>query len=128
MPLYKTFSGADKQLIAPREWSFVSFRGVTEIPLPDKGWTLYGVLLRIEYPEEGCPTVLRGRLARWPDSKREDTTGFDDKPTWAGTNRHSYWSHFLKNQRDLTVGFKVWHDGPSPIVLDGRQFKWTRLK
>lgn len=128
MPLYKTFSGKDKQVIPPREWTYVTFRGVSDIPLAEKGWSIYGVLLRIEYPEVGCPSVLRGRLARWPHTDREDTTGFDDKPTWPGANRHSYWTHFLKGQRGLSVGFKVWHDGSVPIVLDGRQFKWTRLK
>ena len=128
MPLYKTFSGTDKQVIAPRSWTYVTFRGETDIPLAQTGWSIYGALLRIEYPDDGCPSVVRGRLARWPNTSREDTTGFDDKPTFPGATRHAYWTHFLKGRQRLVVGFKVWHDGPAPIVLDGRQFKWTRLK
>ena len=128
MPLYKTFSGDDKQVIPTREWTYVTFRGVTEIPLSQHGWNIYGVLLRVEWPADGCPTVLRGRIARWPGSEDEDTTGFDDKPPFPGQVRHAYWTHFLKGRKGLTAGFKVWHDGSVPIVLDGRQFKWTRLK
>lgn len=128
MPLYKTLSGENKQLIPQREWTYVTFRNVIEIPLSNKGWNIYGVLLRIEWPSNNCPTVFRGRLARWPNTKHEDTTGFDDKPTFPGQTRHAYWNHFLKGRKDLTVGFKVWHDGKQPVILDGRQFKWTRLK
>ena len=127
MPLYKTASGADKQTIPPRRWTLVRFRGVDTIPLSAKGWNMYGAMLRIEFPADGCGTVVRGRLARWPGTSREDLTGFDDKPTFPGAVRHSYWSHFLKGQEGLAVGFMVWHDGKKPIVLDGRQFKWTRI-
>lgn len=128
MPLYKTFSGRDKQIIPPKKWTYVTFRGQEEIPVSRWGWNMIGVLIRVEYPKWGCPTVLSGRFSRWPDSSREDTTGFDDKTPLRGDNHHHYWSHFLKGQKDLTVGFKVWHNGRKPIVLDGRQFKWTRFK
>ena len=128
MPLYKTSSGTDKQTIHPRTWTPVTFRGEDVIPLAETGWSLYGVMLRIEYPAAGGPSVLRGRLFRFPGTSREDVTGFDDKPTWPGDTCHSYWSHFVKGQRGLVVAFRVWHDGLQPITLDGRQFKWTRLK
>lgn len=127
MPLRKTMSGASKQRIRPKTWTLVSFAGDTVMGFAPEGWTLVGVLLRVEYPRQGCPSTLRGRFMRWPDTKREDATGFDDKDPLPGMTRHHYWSHFVKNQAGLEVGFKVWHNGTSPIVLDGRQFKWTRF-
>ena len=127
MPLYKVPSGTDKQKILPRQWTLVSFEDKRVIPLAAEGWSIYGVMLRVEYPKQGSPTTLRGRLGRWPGTPKEDLTGFDDKNPLAGQTRHHYWSHFLKNEPDLEVGFMLWHDGTSPIVLDGRQFKWTRL-
>ncbi len=127
MPLYKTMSGRDKQIIVPRRWTLVRFRDETVIPLSPDGWNIYGAMIRIEYPAKGCPSVVRGRLARWPGTAREDLTGFDDKPAFPGAVRHSYWSHFLLGRPDLEIGFQLWHDGKNPIVLDGRQFKWTRF-
>lgn len=127
MPLYKTFSGKDKQIIKPRKWTYVTFRDEWKIPMSETGWNIYGVLLRVEWPASGGPTVLRGRLARYPKTKREDITGFDDKHPFPGKSRHAYWNHFIKGKPGLVVGFKVWHDGDVPLVLDGRQFKWTRL-
>lgn len=125
MPLYKVESGKDRQVIQPRTWTMVNFLGQTEFALEGKEWTLIGVLLRVDYPSRGTPRTLKGRFARWPDSSREDLTGFDDKDPIPGQTRHHYWSHFVLNQPDLTMGFKLWHDGKSPIVLDGRQFKYT---
>ena len=127
MPLYKTLSGKDKQTVQPRKWTYVTFEGVTDIPLSEEGWNIYGVMLRIEWPAVNGPTVLRGRLARWPETSREDTTGFDDKHPFPGQVRHAYWQHLLKGRDGLSAGFKVWHDGAVPIILDGRQFKWTQL-
>jgi hypothetical protein len=128
MPLFKTNSGTDKQTIPPKQWTLVRFADRSVINLPNQGWSIMGVLLRVEYPRTGCPTTLRGRFMRWPDTPREDSTGFDDKNPIANSTRHHYWSHFILNQPDLTLGFKLWHDGSTPVVLDGRQFKWTRLK
>jgi hypothetical protein len=128
VPLFKTNSGKDKQAIRPNTWTLVRFDGATTFRFPDRGWSIMGVLLRVEYPSRGCPSTLRGRFFRWPDTNREDATGFDDKDPIAGKTRHHYWQHFLLNRDGLMVGFKVWHDGRSPIVLDGRQFKWTQFK
>jgi hypothetical protein len=128
VPLFKTDSGKDKQTIPPRQWTLVKFADRGVINLPAQGWTIMGVLLRVEYPARNAPSTLRGRFMRWPDTPQEDSTGFDDKDPKSGMTRHHYWSHFILNRPSLTLGFKVWHDGRSPIVLDGRQFKWTRFK
>ena len=129
MPLYKVSSGTDKQVIAPRVWTSVRFDGETVFDLASNGWSLMGVLLRVEYPRgrRRCPKTLKGRFVRWPDTPQADWTGFDDKDPQPGRKRHHYWSHFILNKDDLNVGFKVWHDGKVPIVLDGRQFKWTTV-
>lgn len=127
MPLFKTPSGKDKQVIPAREWTQVRFADRDVVRLADKGWSIYGVMLRVEYPQQGCPTTLKGRLVRFPGGN-EDWTGFDDKSPLAGQTRHHSWHHFLIGQPALTVAFRIWHDGKAPVVLDGRQFKWTRLK
>jgi len=89
---------------------------------------MYSVILRVEYPSSGCPTTLRGRYVRWPNTDKEDETGHNDVNPIAGMVRHHKWDHFLLNQPGLTMGFKVWHNGSRPIVLDGRQFKTADLR
>jgi hypothetical protein len=128
VPLWKTPSGVDKQIILPRRWVFVKFDKVQEMPLPELGWSIMEAMLRVEYPRTGCPTTLRIRMSRWPNSSREDETGHDEKNPIPGMTRHHHWQHFILNRPDLTVGIKVWHNGTQPITLDGRQFKTTRFK
>lgn len=128
MPLFKTMSGKDKQTIPPKTWTQVRFADRDVIRLANRGWSIYGVMLRVEYPKTGCPSTLKGRLVRFPGSDDEDWTGFDDKTPLPGKTRHHSWHHFLIGRKNLSVGFRLWHDGSKPIVLDGRQFKWTRLK
>lgn len=129
MPLYKVSSGTEKQVVAPKVWTLVKFPHEGVFDFDADGWSLMGVLLRVEYPRGKfrCPKTLRGRFVRWPNTDHEDWTGFDDKDPQPGKKRHHYWSHFVLNKPDLSMGFKVWHNGRVPIVLDGRQFKWTTL-
>jgi hypothetical protein len=127
MPLYKTFSGKDKQIIQPRAWTFVKFDNDRFLPFPAQGWSIMEVILRVEYPATGCPTTLRGRFVRWPGTPNADETGHDDKNPIPNLVRHHHWEHFLLNRPNLTMGFRIWHNGTRPIVLDGRQFKHTRL-
>jgi hypothetical protein len=128
MPLYKTFSGKDKQVIRPKTWTIVRFDNTTRIPLPSKGWSIMESILRIEYPKSGCPTNVRYRLARWPNTPQEDRTGHTDFVPLPGKTRHHHWQHFLLNRDNLVVAMKIWHNGTSSITLDGRQFKTTRFK
>jgi hypothetical protein len=128
VPLWKTNSGADKQVIRPKTWTLVKFDKVTKMPLPDQGWSIMESILRVEYPRTGCPKTLRYRLSRWPDTPQEDETGHSDYDPIPGYTRHHHWQHFLLNRPNLIVGMKVWHDGSSNITLDGRQFKTTRFK
>lgn len=127
MPLWKTDSGTDFQTIPPQRWTFVRFDGNEVFDLPAEGWSIMEVILRVDYPRLGCPKTLRGRLVRWPGTDQEDETGHNDVNPIPGYNRHHHWEHFLINRPQLTIGFRVWHDGRRPIVLDGRQFKTTRI-
>ncbi len=98
------------------------------MPLPEKGWSIMESIIRVEYPKTGCPTTLRMRMSRWPNTNREDETGHNDFNPIPGQTRHHHWQHFLLNRPELVVGIKVWHNGSQPIILDGRQFKTTRFK
>lgn len=123
--LAKTESGRDKQTIKPRTWTYVRFgdKKQTSFRETGSGKLFFNVILRVEYPEVGCPTTLRGRFVRWPRTAKADQTGHNDVNPIAGLTRHHHWDHFLENQTNMSVGFWVWHDGKSPIVLDGRQIK-----
>lgn len=128
-PLWKVESGKDKQTIKPKTWTYVSFEKKTQFTVPAEGTWEWVIVLRVEYPKTGCPTVLRGRLARYPGTDKLDETGHDDKNTsgWAGDTYHSHWSHPIECGPKMPIGFWVWHDGSAPVVLDGRQIKAKRL-
>ena len=128
MPLWKTNSGQDKQTIRPKTWTIVTFDKTKEMPLPAEGWSIMESMIRVFYPKVGCPTTVKIRLARWPDTPQEDLTGHSDYDPLPGDERHIHWQHFILNRPNLTVAIKIWHNGSRPIVLDGRQFKTTRFK
>lgn len=129
MPLWKTFSGVDKQVIKPRSWTFVSFGETkqTEFIHRRSGTWLINIILRIQYPQTGCPNTLRGRLVRFPNTNQEDETGHNDVNPIPGLTRHHHWDHFLILNSSIPLGFRVWHNGTNDVVLDGRQFKTTIL-
>ena len=128
MPLWKTESGIDKMTIRPNTWTWIRFENERFFPLPSQGWSIMEVILRVEYPSTGCPKTLRGRFVRFPGTVKEDETGHNDVNPIAGYTRHHHWEHFLINQRDLTMGFRVWHDGKNNITIDGRQFKFVSFQ
>jgi hypothetical protein len=123
--LAKTDSGSNKQVIQPKQWTLISFgkNKQTSFISHGAGKLLFNVILRVEYPEIGCPRTLRGRFVRWPNTTKSDETGHNDVNPIAGLTRHHHWSHFLENRSKMPVGFIVWHDGENPVVLDGRQIK-----
>ncbi len=123
--LAKTESGKDKQTIEPNKWTLVRFgeEKQTSFMTAGAGKLIFNVILRVEYPKEGCPTTLRGRFVRWPETSKADETGHNDVNPVAGLTRHHHWDHFLDNQAKMPVGFIVWHDGTAPVVIDGRQIK-----
>ena len=127
MPLWKTDSGADKISIRPNTWTYVKFENERFFPLPPDQWSIMGVILRVEYPTSGCPKTLRGRFVRYPGTNQEDETGHNDVNPISGYTRHHHWEHFILNKPGMTIGFRVWHDGTRPIVIDGRQFKTSRF-
>lgn len=123
--LAKTESGIDKQTVQPNKWTLVRFgeRKKTSFTEIGSGKLFFNVILRVEYPELGCPSTLRGRFVRWPNTAKADETGHNDVNPIAGLTRHHHWDHFLENQPKMPVGFIVWHDGKKPVVIDGRQIK-----
>lgn len=124
MPLWKTESGVDKMRIPPKQWTWIKFADDRFFPLPDNDWSIMETILRVEYPGyPACPRTLRGRFVRFPGTAKEDETGHNDVNPIPSLTRHHHWQHFLVGQRELTIGFRVWHDGSAPITIDGRQFK-----
>ena len=128
--LAKTESGKDKQVIKPNTWTLVHFGELKQKTFVDQGSgkLFFNVILRVEYPSKGCPTTLRGRFVRWPETDKADETGHNDVNPVAGLTRHHHWDHFLDNQPKMPIGFIVWHDGKSSVVLDGRQIKSVLIK
>lgn len=128
--LAKTESGKDKQVIEPNKWILVRFgdKKQTTFTESGSGKLFFNLILRIEYPQFGCPTTFRGRFVRWPETPKADETGHNDVNPIAGLTRHHHWDHFLENQTNMPVGFIVWHDGKSPVTLDGRQIKSFLVK
>jgi hypothetical protein len=123
--LHKTDSGADKQIIKSKEWTYVRFDGLTKFKVPADGIYTWAVILRITYPSVGCPNIVRGRFVRYPGTAKADETGHDDKNTygWTRQSLHSHWMHYFTVTKTMPVGFWVWHNGSKPITLDGRQIK-----
>ncbi len=122
--LWKVESGKAKQSIPPKTWTYVKFEGKDVFTVPEDGVWEWTVVLRVEYPKD-AGSVLRGRFCRYPNTKELDETGHDDKNTfgWADKVYHSHWVHTINCNPKMPMGFWVWHDGKSPIVLDGRQIK-----
>ena len=128
MPLWKTLSNTNKQVIKPKTWTTISFNDVTEFKLPRFGWSIMTSIIRVFYPSTGCPTTVKIRLVRYPNTNKEDLTGHSDYDPLPNNERHIHWQHFILNRKDLTVSLRIWHNGKNPIILDGRQFKTTRFK
>jgi hypothetical protein len=126
--LFKDESGKAKQTIKPKTWTYVKFQGKDTFKVSADGTWEWTVVLRVEYPRR-AGTVLRGRFCRFPNTPKLDETGHDDKNTsgWSGKTYHSHWTHTIKSNSRMPVGFWVWHDGKAPIVLDGRQIKAKKI-
>lgn len=129
MPIRKTFSKTDKQLILPKKWTYVRFDDDVSMPPLKRGnWIILSIIIKVEYPEIGCPTTLKTRIARWPQTNKEDRTAYHDFDPIPGETRHHHFTHFLKNRKDMSLGLKIKHNGDNPITLDGRQFKWQWIR
>ena len=129
-PLSKVESGKAKQKIAPRTWTWVKYdKGAWSFKVPTAGVWEWTTFLRVEYPKVGFPTILRGRFGRFPGTDKLDETGHDDKTVrdFAGGSYHSHWTHTIDQDTKMPLGFWVWHNGKSPIVLDGRQIKAKKV-
>ena len=58
--LYKTDSGTDKQIIKPKEWTYVRFDKLTKFKVPADGIYTWAVILRVEYTSVGSPISCAG--------------------------------------------------------------------
>lgn len=122
--LFKVESGKSKQAIASKTWTYVVFQNKKSFIVPSSGTWEWTVILRVEYPAD-AGSVLRGRFCRYPETSKLDETGHDDKNIsgWGRKTYHSHWTHTIQCNSKMPMGFWVWHDSKSPIVLDGRQIK-----
>jgi hypothetical protein len=125
--LWKVESGKSKQSIPPKAWTWVEYpKGISYKVDSDGQWE-WTTVLRVEFSVGG--NVLRGRFGRYPGTEKLDETGHDDKNIggWDGKVYHLHWSHTIDCDPSMPVGFWIWHDSKSPIVLDGRQIKAKKL-
>lgn len=82
--------------------------------------------IQIELPKTGLPNIIRIRFCRFPNTAAADYTGHFSYPVHPGMAGKPIWitlAHSILFTRSMNVAVYVDHDGISPIVLDGRQFK-----
>tara|TARA_R110000868_G_scaffold33175_1_gene120762 strand:- start:300 stop:686 length:387 start_codon:yes stop_codon:yes gene_type:complete len=125
--LWKVKSGASKQTIPPKIWTYVKYPTMVGYKVGRTGTWEWTTMLRVEFATGG--SVLRGRFVRYPGTPKKDETGHDDKNIGGWDNKvyHCHWSHTLECGPRMPVGFWIWHDSAAAIVLDGRQIKAKRL-
>jgi len=125
--IIKVESDKDKQSIAPNDSTKIRILGNT-------GWkvtkttkrVLLETTIQIELPKTGCPNVVRFRFCRYPNTTKADYTGHFSYPVHPGMSGKTVWvtlAHSIRANRLMAIAIYVDHDGKSPIVLDGRQFK-----
>lgn len=129
--LQKVDSGADKVSIKPKTWTFVEFNGKTKFSADVEGQNLWTCVIRVIFPKTNLPSTIRTRFVRFPGTSKHDETGHNShvvSPSWAGQAEHLHFSHEFKSGPKMPVGVWMWHNGASPIVLDGRQVKANPLR
>lgn len=128
--LLKDESGTAKQIIKPSTWTWVSYEGKTKFAADKLGRNQWLSQIRIWFPKNNMPSTVRTRFVRFPDTAKADETGHVSHPVmpqWAGRAEHIHFSHDFESGPKMPVGVWIWHDGKSPIILDGRQVKANPL-
>ena len=125
--IVKVESNKDKQAIMPDDATKVRILGNTSWKPSKltKRMTLE-TTIQIELPPTGLPNVIRFRFCRYPNTAAADYTGHFSYPVHPGMAGKEVWvtlSHSIVVNRTMNIAIYLDHDGTTPIVLDGRQFK-----
>jgi hypothetical protein len=125
--IVKVESNKDKQGILPNDATKVRILGNTswKPSRTTKRMTLE-TTIQVELPPSGLPNVIRFRFCRYPNTAKADYTGHFSYPVHPGMAGKEVWvtlAHSILVNRSMNIAVYVDHDGASPIVLDGRQFK-----
>jgi hypothetical protein len=128
--LEKVESGKDKFSVKPKTWTFVPFNGKTKFYADKEARNIWTCVLRVWFPSGNMPTTVRFRFVRYPGTAKHDETGhtsYPIMPDWAGNSEHLHFTHEFLSGPKMAVGVWLWHNGASPITLDGRQVKANPL-
>lgn len=125
--IVKVESNKDKQAILPNDATKVRILGATswKPSRVTKRMTLE-TTIQIELPATGLPNVIRFRFCRYPNTAAADYTGHFSYPVHPGMAGKEVWvtlAHSIVVNRTMSIAIYLDHDGITPIVLDGRQFK-----
>lgn len=123
----KVVSDKDKQPIPGNNPEKVRINGKTSwITTKRNKRVLLETTIQFELPASGLPSVIRVRFCRFPNTAGADYTGHFSYPVHAGMAGKTVWvtlAHSIAATRKMPIAIYVDHDGASPVVLDGRQFK-----
>jgi hypothetical protein len=125
--IVKVESNKDKQSIPASTATKVRILGNTSWKITKiKKRVLLETTIQIELPATGLPNFVRFRFCRFPNTKQADYTGHFTYPVHPGMAGKTVWvtlAHSILATRLMNIAIFLDHDGKSPIVLDGRQFK-----
>ncbi len=125
--IVKVESNKDKQSITATSALKMRINGNTSWRVTKiKKRVLLETTIQIELPASGCPNYVRIRFCRFPTTKQADYTGHFTYPVHPGMAGKTVWvtlAHSILATRLMNIAVFLDHDGKSPIVLDGRQFK-----
>lgn len=124
----KVVSNKDKQIINPNDATKVRINGKTSFKGSVRQRRLWWeTTVQIELPATGCPSVVRFRFCRYPNTEQADYTGhysyLVNPAIHAGKTVWVTLAHSFISGGKMPVALYVDHDGSAPIALDGRQVK-----
>lgn len=125
--IVKVESNKDKQSITATSPMKMRINGNTSWRITKiKKRVLLETTIQIELPSTGLPNFVRIRFCRFPTTPKADYTGHFTYPVHPGMAGKTVWvtlAHSILATRLMNIAVFLDHDGKSPIVLDGRQFK-----
>lgn len=125
--IVKVESNKDKQSITAVSAMKMRINGKTSWNVTKiKKRVLLETTVQIELPKKDLPNFVRFRFCRFPTTPQADYTGHFTYPVHPGMAGKTVWvtlAHSILATRQMNIAVFIDHDGKSPIVLDGRQFK-----